>query len=74
MENRFKKYSNIELIKIFNNEVWNKWWTNLRAIFLVELHNEFENRWFDYSEIWNKKSLSFKNKIELKNKKIFIKK
>jgi hypothetical protein len=70
MKTRFEKYSNVELLEAFNREVWNKWWTSTRAEFLSELHNEFDNRWFDYSEIWDKKSLSFKNHIILENDKI----
>lgn len=65
MKTRFEMYSDIELFETFNKEVWNTWWTSTRATFLSELHNEFDNRWFDYSNIWDTKSLSFKNKIIL---------
>jgi len=57
MKTRFEKYSDIELIEAFNKEVWKNWWTSKRAEFLSELHNEFDNRLFDYSEIGNNKSL-----------------
>jgi hypothetical protein len=67
MKTRFETYSDVELINTFNNEVWNKWWTSTRAEFLSEIHNEFDNRWFDYSKIGDKQSLSFKNNIILKD-------
>lgn len=72
MKTRFKTYSDIELLETFNKEVWNKWWTSSRAEFLYELHREFEKRWFDYSEIWDSESLSFKNKVKLEWNKIEI--
>jgi len=64
---RFKKYSDPELIEVFNKEVWNEWWASARAEYLAWLHKEFDNRWFDYSEIWDLKSLSFKNKVMLED-------
>ena len=70
METRFEEYSNIELIETFNTEVWNKWWTSARAEYLVWIHEEFNKRWFDYSEIWDEKQLSFKDKVVLIDKKI----
>lgn len=72
METRFETYSDIELLEAFNSEVWNKWWTSARAEFLSGIHREFEKRWFDYSEIWDSESLSFKNKITLDWNKIEI--
>lgn len=72
MKTRFETYSNIELLEAFNREVWNKGWASSRAEFLSELHREFDNRWFDYSEIWDSESLSFKNKITLDWNKIEI--
>jgi len=72
MKTIFETYSDIELIETFNKEVWNNWWTSKRAEFLSELHTEFNNRWFDYSEIGDKKSLSLKKEIKLNQKKIYI--
>ena len=72
MKTRFETYSDIELLETFNKEVWNKWWTSARAEFLSELHTEFDNRLFDYSNIWDSKSLSFKNNITLRWKIINI--
>lgn len=72
MKTRFETYSDIELLETFNKEVWNTWWTSSRAEFLSELHTEFDNRWFDYSKIWDSESLSFKNKITLNWNKIEI--
>ncbi len=72
MKTRFETYSDIELLETFNKEVWNTWLTSSRAEFLSELHTEFDNRWFDYSKIWDSKSLSFKDKIKLDWNKIEI--
>lgn len=72
MKTRFETYSDIELLETFNKEVLNTWWTSSRAEFLSELHTEFNNRWFDYSKIWDSKSLSFKNNITLRWKIINI--
>ena len=63
--NYFEKYSDSELIDTFNNEVWNSWWVSARAEFLSLLHNEFINRWYDFSIIWDENSISYMNKIEL---------
>ena len=62
---RFSNYSDWELIDAFNKEVWNKWWASVRAEYLSWLHKEFDARWFDYSEIGDLGSLSFKEKIML---------
>lgn len=70
--NYFTNYSNVELVKEFNKEVWNKWWTSSRAEYLSLFHNEFNNRWIDYSEIWDSKNLSFKHKIKLNKLKFNI--
>lgn len=72
MKTRFETYSDIELIEAFNKEVWNKWWASARAEYLSELQTEFNNRWFDYSEIGDKNSLSLKKEIKLNQKKIYI--
>ncbi|NVP17246.1 hypothetical protein HUU51_00870 [Candidatus Gracilibacteria bacterium] len=72
MKTRFEMYSDIELFETFNKEVGNTGWTSTRATFLSELHNEFDNRGFDYSNIGDTKSLSFKNKIILDGKIINI--
>jgi len=72
MKTRFETYSDMELLETFNKEVWNTWWTSSRAEFLSELYTEFDNRWFDYSKIWDSKSVSFKNKITLDWNKIEI--
>ena len=72
MKTRFETYSDIELLEAFNREVWNKGWTSSRAEFLSELHREFDNRWFNYSEIWDSESLSFKSNVKLEWNKIEI--
>jgi len=70
--NYFNDYTDLKLIESFNKEVWNNWWASARAEFLSLLHAEFDNRGFDYSKIWDSKSLSFKNKIKLDWNKIEI--
>ncbi len=67
MKTRFETYSDVELINTFNKEVWNEGLTSSRVEYLSELHREFDNRWFDYSKIGDKQSLSFKNNIILKD-------
>lgn len=64
---RVSKYNDEELIRKFNKEVWNSWSNSTRSEYLSKLHKEFDKRWFDYSKIWNKKTLSFKDKIYLVN-------
>jgi hypothetical protein len=64
--------SNSDLIKEFNREVGINGWTTARASFLAAIHSEFNRREFDYSEIGDAKSLSFKNKVVLNGSKITI--
>ena len=66
----FSTYSDEELIDAFNKEVWNKWWSSGRADYLVGIHAEFTKRSFDFSAIWDEKTLSFANKIKLEDKTI----
>lgn len=63
--------TDIELIDKFNQEVETEGWGTARASYLAAIHQEFNNRGFDYSEIGNEHELSFKNKIELIGKVIF---
>lgn len=69
---RFEKMNDEELINSFNREVRNTGWTSSRACYLSALHEEFENRDFDYSTIGKKDSLSFRKKVKLFNKKLVI--
>jgi hypothetical protein len=62
--------SDLELIEKFNLEVGNNGWGTARASYLAAIHQEFNRRGFDYSQIGNVKELSFKNKIELIEKVI----
>lgn len=61
-----------ELIDKFNQEVETEGWGTARASYLAAIHQEFKKRGFDYSEIGDERSLSFKNKIELVGKKILV--
>ena len=65
MINKIKKSSDLELINIYNKEVWSSASWIARMSFLSAIHSEFIKRWFDYSTIWNEKWLSFKNKIKI---------
>ena len=67
-ENDLKKYTDDQLVARFNREVNNNGSGTARFSFLAALHNEFNRRGFDYSEIGDKKSLSFREKIALDNK------
>ena len=67
-ENDLKKYTDEQLVAMFNREVNNKGSGTARFSFLAALHNEFNRRGFDYSEIGDKKSLSFRDRITLENK------
>ena len=58
------------LIDAFNGDVGNPGWVSARAQFHYALHEEFDNRGFDYLDIGNKNSYSLKNKIKLIGKKI----
>lgn len=69
---RFKTYSNEEIIDCFNKEVGNSGWGTARASYLAAIQNEFGRRKFDYSDIGDKKSLSFKYEIYLEKDKIFL--
>ena len=69
---RLSTYSDYEIITVFNKEVGNSGWGTARAVFLSAIHNEFDQRKFDYSEIGDSKTLSFKNPICLVGKKVSI--
>ena len=67
---RMEKYSDEELIQAFNNEVGNPGWTSARAAYLTAIHNEFNERGYDYSAIGNEEELSFARKVKLVGRKI----
>jgi hypothetical protein len=69
---RFNAMSDEELIGAFNHEVGNPGWTSSRATYLSLLHEEFEQRGYDYSAIGDKGSLSFKNRVALVNGKTIV--
>jgi hypothetical protein len=60
------------MIAAFNEEVGKKGWVSARGTYMAAIHKEFENRGFDYSEIGNDASLSFKNRVKLVKKKIVL--
>ena len=67
---KLQKMSDEQLIEAFNNDVENPGWVAARARFHSALREEFENRDFYFSAIGNKNSLSFKDKITLRDKRI----
>jgi hypothetical protein len=67
-ETDLKNCKDDQLVARFNQEVNNKGSGTARFSFLAALHNEFNRRGFDYSEIGDKKSLSFRDKITLGKK------
>ena len=67
-ETDLKNYTDDQLIARFNREVNNNGSGTARFSFLAALHNEFNRRGFDYSEIGDKESLSFQDKITRENK------
>ena len=69
-QKQLESYSNVELIGRFNEEVKNEGSDTARYSFLAALHHEFIRRGFDYSEIGDSDSLSFKQKVTLKNNAI----
>ena len=71
---KFKEMDDSQLIEAFNKQVGNPGWTTSRGSYLKALHQEFADRNYDYSDIGDAGSLSFKNKIKLVDKKIKIEK
>jgi hypothetical protein len=69
-QKQLQSYNDTELINRFNAEVGNKGSGTTRFAFLAALHQEFIHRDFDYSEIGDENSLSFKHKVTLENKRI----
>jgi hypothetical protein len=69
---RFKSYSDEELIDCFNRDVGNPGWVSACASFLAAIHSEFDRRNIDYSDIGDSKSLSLKHKVYLKEGKLFV--
>jgi hypothetical protein len=69
-QKQLEAYSNLELIDRFNEEVNNGGSGSARYSFLAALHFEFIRRGFDYSEFGDSDSLSFKQKVTLKNNAI----
>ena len=66
-QKQLESYSNAELIHRFNEEVNNGGSGSARYSFLAALHHEFIRRGFDYSEIGDSDSLSFKQNVTLEN-------
>jgi hypothetical protein len=67
---QLESYTDDELIDRFNDEVNNGGSGTARFSFLAALHHEFIRRGFDYSEIGDANSISFKHKVTLENKRI----
>ena len=69
---RFRAMSDQELIEDFNREVGNDGWVSARAAFLAALHDEFNNREYDYAIIGCRQGLSFARKVRLEGKRIVL--
>jgi hypothetical protein len=69
---RFNNYSAEQIIEAFNREVGCRGWGTARASYLGALYEQLNIRQFDYSQIGDKTSLSFRNRITLKNNIILI--
>jgi hypothetical protein len=67
---RFLQLSDSEIIYAFNREVGNQGWGSIRAAYLAAIHKEFSRRNFDFSEIGDQQSLSFKRKVNLFGNKL----
>ena len=65
-----KSLTDQELIDAFNKEVGIDAWVTMRASYLAAMHSEFVRRGYDFSDIGDESSLSFKNKIKLEDKKV----
>jgi len=63
--NFFKKKNDKELIDTFNREVGNPGWTSSRGTYLAALHEEFDNRHYNYSIIGDKGSMFLRHKVKL---------
>ena len=61
-----------EVIRSFNREVGNPGWTSSRGAYLAALHEEFNQRQWDYTEIGDESGLSYKRKIRLFKTKILF--
>ena len=66
----FNQCSDEEIIKSFNGQVGNQGWGTARSGYLAALHQQFDQRNFDYSAVGNTGRLSFKYKVRLDGKKI----
>ncbi len=65
-------YSDEKIVEVFNSEVGKGGWGTARASFLGALHEQLNIREFDYSEIGDKKSCSYRYKVKLAGKKIKV--
>ena len=68
----FSEMTNDKVIECFNKEVGNTGWTSSRGAYLAALHSEFDQREWDYREIGNERSLSFKHHIHLIGKRVSV--
>lgn len=69
---KLKSMTDAQIIDSFNHEVGNFRWTGEKASFHEALHEEFDNRGFDYSAIGTKGSLSFRKRIKLFERRVLI--
>ncbi len=61
----FKKKSDKELIDDFNSQVGNPGWVGVRADYSSAMHEEFDNRHYNYSIIGDKGGMFLRHKVKL---------
>lgn len=69
---RLNNYSDQEIVKALNSEVGKGGWGTARASFLGALHEQLNIRELDYSEVGDKRRLSFKRMVRLEGNKIKV--
>lgn len=67
---RFNTCTDAEIILAFNKEVGVSGWGTARASYIAAIHSELDRRKFDYTELGDVKSLSFKYHIILDGMRI----
>lgn len=65
-------YSDAELVEAFNRQVGNPGWGSARASYGSAIRAQLNKRNIDYSEVGDDKSISYKSKVILKDKKLHI--
>ena len=62
---RFKAYSDLDIIAAFNREVGNSGWGTARSGYLSAIRHEFKRREIDISSISSDNGISYRRKVSL---------